>query len=429
MRFIVAAASLVIVCGSAALAQGINNPIDDVRNPVGALQRAMARRRLMEYAGIAEVENIRLRAAGQARIDAGRASTTFQRTTGPIAPAKYGALAPNPADRPTWTQNYIGGLESFNSAAQQYKINQNDVADGMGLALAVAYSVYSGTRIATPEQRGIFTEATRQNLLQNAIFQSYSDQDRQLIYEMHGMIAGLALRNSTAAEIADSSMLRTEALKAAVDTLTNLWPYPIGGMELTSAGFGDRGMRLVREGKATTQFRPSPAPLVTDPQQLDAWRAFVRVAQAQKIPMNDLSATMALCVLINWINARGGQPLDQQTQLWTFSGMKKIILTNPDWQRMSDADKESNLESFAIKTMAANAEMVQAQRPMPEQLSGQMLRAARGMGVDQASLRAGKIRIASLHAQMVLDSFFTPQFAQYTLTENGFALANSIQQR
>jgi hypothetical protein len=71
----------------------------------------MERRRLMEYAGIAEEENQRLRRAGQARINAGQARTTFQRTTGlPLAPARYGAQAPNPADRQSWTEAYAQGL-------------------------------------------------------------------------------------------------------------------------------------------------------------------------------------------------------------------------------------------------------------------------------------------------------------------------------
>ena len=383
----------------------------------------------MQYAGIADAENERLRAAGQRRIEAGQASTTFQRTTGSFAPAKYGAQAANPADRQTWTQMYTEGLTFFEYLAKENKINSSDVADGMGLALAVAYEVYSGDQIATPEQRSMFTEATRQNLLQNAIFQSYSDQDRQLIYEMHAMNAGLAGAKASIALRNKNTALRDEATQIARNTLAGLWPYPVEGMELTSAGFEDRGVRLIREGKATTQFTPPPAPLVRDPQQLQFWRTFVQFAQAQRVPMNDLSATTALCVIVNWENAMAGQRLDQQHYFWTYAGMKKIILTNPDWQRMSDSEKESNLESFAIKTMAANAEMQQASRPMPEQLSGQMLQAARGMGVDQASLRAGKIKIASFKALANLDSVFPPKFAQYTLTENGFVLANSTPQR
>lgn len=97
MRLILVAISLLIVRGFDCLAQGINNPLDDVHNPIGALKRGMERRRLMQYAGIAEQENERLRAAGQARINAGQASTSFQRTIGPpLAPPGMARKPPIP---------------------------------------------------------------------------------------------------------------------------------------------------------------------------------------------------------------------------------------------------------------------------------------------------------------------------------------------
>ena len=424
--YLLAALSLPTFIASDCVAQGINNPLDDVHNPIGALKRGMERRRLIQYAGIADAENERLRAAGQARINAGQASTTFQRTIGPLAPARYGAQAPNPADRQSWTDAYAEGLAVFERLAAANKVNRNDVADGMGLALAVAYEVYSGgQQLATPEQRRGFTEATRQNLLQNAIFQSYSDQDRQLIFERHGMNAGLAAAKDSTAFLTGNDAMRDEAIRIARDTLAALWPYPVEGIELTSSGFEDRGVRLIREGKATTQFTPPPAPLVTDPQQLQLWRAFVQVAERGKIPMNDLAATMAVCILINWQNALAGQTLDQQYISWTYAGMKKIVLTSPDFQRMSDTEKESSLESYAIRTMAVNAEIQQAARPVAEQLSGALLAVARSNGFDQASLRTKRIQIVSYKAVANLDAIFAPKFANYILNENGFTLANA----
>ncbi len=424
-RLTIAALLLLAGSGSTGLAQGISNPLDDVTNPIGRLQRAMKQRELMGYAFIADKENERLRAAGQARIDAGQASTTFRRTTGPIAPAQLGAQAPNPADRQAWTEEYARGLDSFEFLAKTNKCNLNDVADGWGLAFAIAFETYSGGQTPTAAQRRTYTEATRNNLMHHARFQTYTDQERQLQFELYGMNAATAAVQSVTAEKTGNRALREQARQTARNTLAALWPYPVEGLELTSTGFEDRGIRLIREGKATERFTPPPAPLVTDPQQLQLWWTFVHYSQTKTIPLGDLSGTLAECILLNWEIANGGRSLTQQQYFWTFKGVTRIVLTNPAWQRMSDTEKQRSLESFAIKTMAVNAEFQQASRPVTEQLTGPLLAGARANKIDEASLRLNRMNIVSFRALANLDSFFPPKFVQYTLNENGFVLANA----
>ena len=432
-RLTLAALLLLVGSCSRALAQavaitsgaGISNPLNDVTNPIGMLQRAMAQRELMAYAAIADRESERFRAAGQARIDAGQASTTFRRATGPIAPARFGAQAPNPADRQAWTEEYARGLDYFEFLAKTNKVNLNDVADGWGLAFTVAFETYSGGQSPTAAHRRSYTEATRNNLMHNPRFQTYTDQERQLLFELYGMNAATAAIQSIKADETGNRAMRDQARQFARNTLASLWPYPVEGLELTSTGFEDRGLRLIREGKATEWFTPSPSPLVTDPQQRQLWLTFVQYTQTRKIPMGDLSGTLGECVLINWEIANGGRPLTRQQYIWTFAGMKQMLLTNPAWQRMSDTEKQRSLESFAIKTMAVSAEYQQASRPVTEHLSGPLLAGAKANGIDEASLRLKRMDIVSFRALANLDSFFPPKFAQYTLNENGFVLANA----
>jgi hypothetical protein len=425
-------AVLLIASGSSVMAQlpgGYANPLDDALNPIGSLQRQFNRNQLMKKIALTDkLVSDNVTAIGEARIKAGHATTTF-RLGAPIAPEKYGAMAPTPAERQAWTKEYYQALHSFGELVIANNGKLDDVADDLGMAFVLAYEVYSGGQKATLAQRMTYTEATRQNILHNALFQANGDQDRQLFVEMHGMDAALARMQLIAAQQSRNPALRDHALQLARDTLAALWPYPVEGLELTKNGFEDRGLRLIREGKAITQFTPPAVPLVTDPQQQYWWREFVREANAAKVPVNDLGLALALCVTINWEDLNGGKLPDNRQFVLTRSGVTRLVLTSPEWQRLSDLEKERKLESVAIATMAVDAEFQRALKPAVERLSGVFLATARANKADQASLRLANIDRVRLKAKANLDSIFPPAFDRYVLNENGFVLASIATQK
>jgi hypothetical protein len=104
--------------------------------------------------------------------------------------------------------------------------------------------------------------------------------------------------------------------------------------------------------------------------------------------------------------------------------MTRLVLTSPEWQRLSDLEKERKLESVAIATMAVDAEFQQALKPAVERLTGVFLATARANKADQASLRLTNIDRVRLKAKANLDSIFPPAFDRYVLNENGFVLAS-----
>jgi hypothetical protein len=93
-----------------------------------------------------------------------------------------------------------------------------------------------------------------------------------------------------------TARLREQARAKAKALLAAWWHEPVEGLELTASGFGDRGQRLVKEGKATTRFR-SVSPSQLPPETA---RRFAESLSQRGGSMNDLADVQATCLALNY---------------------------------------------------------------------------------------------------------------------------------
>ncbi|GAC1417769.1 MAG: hypothetical protein NVSMB64_27600 [Candidatus Velthaea sp.] len=360
------------------------------------------------------------RQLGSQRIHAGRASTTFQRIPGYLAPSEYAAKATDASQRQQISVGYAQALRTFENEAAKNHLRLTDVAETYGLVFTMSYEVFSGAKV-NAVQRNSYIQQQRNALLHDALFQGTADKQRQLDAETRALDAVIAADDYAAALRTNDGKLRDYARQIAWRTLKDLWTGPVSGIELTSTGFGDRGARLIREGKATTRFVLSPTPYTSDPQGALLWRQFVRWAGI-KGAATDLGKTQALIVAICY-EVYTGRPLNAAQSQWVERELGHDLLVDPSWQGTDDSEKQQSLEPFAIAAMSASAEYQRSASVAPETLEGVWLTMARENGVDNAS----QARAARDHARQVakanLDKLFAPRvFDDYVLVEDGFRL-------
>jgi hypothetical protein len=357
---------------------------------------------------------------GRQRIDSGRATTTFQRLPGHLAPDAYAAQQQDPAERQKAALGCTQALQKFEEIAAKNHLNINDVADAYGLAFTMSYEVYSGGRQVNAAQRAGFIQQQRAVLMKNLFFQGSPDKERQLQTEKYGIDAVLASAQHAVASRTNDAVLRDSALRIAAQTLQELWSGPLGALELTSTGFGDRGERIIREGKATTRVALSPTPIANEPDAVQLWRDFVQYAQSNKVAVADYGQVQALALSINYEIYAGRALTDKQFQ-WAVREMSHDILGDATFQGSSAHDKQEVLEVIAIAAMSVAAELKQSATVAPEELDGPLLAIARNEGVDNASKARALADQARQAAKRNLAQLFAPRvFDNYVLAEGGF---------
>lgn len=302
---------------------------------------------------------IQQQARGQQRIAAGQASNTFQ-------PRPEASLLARiaPASRPAAGKL----LEAFETAMRDRGYRRYDVADGRALAFVLSFYGYRG-QDPGPERLGKIRAKFRDDLMQDLSFQGESDASRQSGYERTSYFAMLsvALRNQAMTSLgpaagAERETLIKQAEYAGAEVLKTMFVGgPVEGIELTSEGFGDRGDRLVREGRATLTFRRSVAPSAAArhfesmrgaalrQSLLERFSALNRQRGGADSELADIWATAYAIML----QTREQGRLSVSSAGWTAARdyMLQWGLAQPDWARSNDDVRQNNAEKVALDAM------------------------------------------------------------------------------
>lgn len=382
---------------------------------------------------------------GKRKIRAGKAATNFVPIAESLAPAEFVKNVQNPIEKAEMLQVYKQALQDFRRLATANKVAANDLADAFGLAFAINFEIFSNGQKPAPAQRAWIAADFRRGLLADAAFQGWNEADKQLLYESKIIKTMLAKTMHDAGVSEKNANKISSARETATELLDGWWNKPIEGLELTANGFGDRGERLMREGKATARFEFAAEPIqprilaekkyfspnvfsdVPREEQhrrhIAEWEKFYAEClaefkdelQKRERAVNDLSEMGALAVALNYeiynereltprqYNAVAAWMLDQQ-------------LKSAEWQSAGDRAKQSSYEYYAINAVAAHRDFRQTQR--------EIAAAKNASGYDKifADMQnRNSLSYLKERAKRNLVELFSPlNFDDLTLTEAGF---------
>lgn len=382
-----------------------------------------------------------LRKIGKERIDAGRASTRF-------TPSQRGSqvetLIPTEADaagRKSAIAANRACLADFHAAMKRFGLSPYDVADARALSFVMAYTAFKGqdpgpVRLKTV--RGQFREA----MMKDTMFQSFPDYERQARYEkmvIPAMLAIMARRQSTkpGIEPQQRETLVAMAERTGEGLLKGLWTQPTQSIELSPTGFIDRGDRIVATGGGKTTFQRSAKSLMAPVQgnnylnQSFGWNEayyqklldrFDRSATEWGLRTNDLAdANVAGAVMAYQVYTDGKVTLNAAQIAWLRKEMRKDILSNPDFQRLSDTQMQEGYEKIALEA----AHLVAHREKMMKEISdlskdpGDSFQRIGNAGVIDADKKV--LETNRSRAYDLLKRIFAPRnFDSYTLSPDGF---------
>lgn len=390
---------------------------------------------------------------GNRKIRAGLATTRFVPQAAALAPDKFVEAVRNPQEKAELAAEYRRALDDFRAQEKAYKIPANDLAEAFALAFALNFEIFSGGQKPNDVQRASIAKSFRESLLKDAVFQGWTEADKQLLYEDKAIRTMLA-RAAYEAGARESNAAQTAAARdAAQALLARWWNKPVDGLELTENGFGDRGERIIREGKATTRVEFVAEPIVPrewarevpftpsyltnlsrEEQQrrhvaawekyyLDCLAEFKDELQKRGRETNDLSEMGALAVWLNYRVYSDGRELTARQYAGVAAFMRREQLKSAEWQGASARTKQISYESYAISAVDALSNYQQAEKKIAEFNSrgssgGDFARAVGGaLGAMAGDLK----KLPKDKAKRNLDQLFAPRkFDDYALTENGF---------
>ena len=305
---------------------------------------------------------------GNKRIVAGKASTRFV----PSAKgSQIGALAVNAgANKAQAIAANTAALTTFNEAMQRLGLTPNDVADGRALAFNMAFNAYA-SKDPGPTRLKNLRAQFKSAMMKDPMFQAKPDDERQAMYEKMAIPAVFALsaRQQAHRKPAGSEqreVLITTAERMGEGLLKSLWDKPIDAIELSPTGFADRGERVVQSGAGKTTFQrsadstmvatfaraPNARQLGWDEKYYtDLLSQFDETAKKLGLQTDDLADAQVGAAFVVWPVYSGGKNLNAAQIAWVRREMRKDILSDPNWQRLSDAQKQDQYEGVALKSM------------------------------------------------------------------------------
>lgn len=379
-----------------------------------------------------------LRGIGQRRIAQGRATTRF---TPSAKGSQIGALAASAgANKAAAIEANKAALATFNEAMKRLGLTPNDVADGRALAFNMAFNAYA-SKDPGPTRLKNLRAQFKSAMLEDPMFQTTPDADRQAMYEKIAIPAVFALsaRQQAHRKPAGSEareVLKTTAERMGEGLLKSLWDKPVEGIELSPNGFADRGERVVQAGAGKTTFQrsqdsamvatfaraPNASQLGWDEKYYaDLLQQFDAETQKLGLQTNDLADAQVAAAAAVWPVHSGGKHLSAPQIAWLRREMRKDILGSVEFQRLPNAQKQDYYETLALRAMHIAAQ---------DELNRQKLANLKKDTGDTFTDLANAYQLDS--AQRILDGnkdsayrllkeIFSPRdFDAYTLAPDGF---------
>ena len=325
---------------------------------------------------------------GEARIKAGKASTTFKYNSN-LSLKDYLLLKSDSYElRKIVEQNADICLKMFRKSLRDEKLAQNDMVDTSALAFVTSYEIFFGEKPSKAHLNWM-REKGREILLKLASFQGVDDAERQRAFEIYGVLTMYAkilqergLRGDKEAQI--------ESKETAGEVLKEVWGNSTDSILKLPVGFTHKGQKLILDGKATQLFSFNPnlqtaKKLSSENPQIEAqYQTFLnqiyKEMNEKEMPANDLAAcgTYSFAESYQFISEFKG--LNKSQLKGVYEVFKKAILSSSDIQAASDENKQMACEVFAIRALLLKKQIVENTNPndskiLTEQFIGDLFRA------------------------------------------------------
>jgi hypothetical protein len=364
----------------------------------------------------------------------GKATPAFQVTSEPMWPALLAVTPVSAGGGADAAKKAADDLRAFGEHAQRAGTKLNNLADITALCVKLLYEVHAG-RVLTDRQYASTVQLFTDFYLTDPMWTGLPDDGRQLACEQAEVAA---LRNWREYRRIVEVELPKQLAAAGYTTnlnLTNGWEakrqldgiFAFGGLKfddytLTEEGFiPHHGERLIKEGKATTAFHPSPGGGADAAKRAaEDLKPFAELARQRHVPTDDMAHVAALSVAIDFAILTGKELSDSQ-----YRAVVKLLgrryLEDPRWAALPDFARQELAESWETKALQIRREyrnVIDVEMPKKKAEYRAMLHVDDPKTLD--SWTANMADVVRHKARWQIDELFAPlKFDDYRLTDDG----------
>lgn len=325
---------------------------------------------------------------GEARIKAGKASTTFKYNPN-LSLKDYLLLSSDSYElRQIVEKNAEVCLKMFRQKLKEHHLAQNDIVDSGALAFVISYEIYFGEK-PSKSHLNWMRKKGRDILLKLPSFQGVGDAERQKTFEIFGVLTMYAKLLQQRGLRGDTESL-AESRETAGEVLKEVWGSSIDSIQILPVGFIHKGQKMILDNRATHTFIFNPNRLTAkklsrgNPEietQYQSFLAQIYTNMAEKeVPNNDLAACGAYSFSVVFPLASGVEKLNKDQSEAVSKVFRQAVLNSADIQAASDENKQMACEVFAIRAVLFRNEFsdnsdANLVKPLAEQFIIQLFRA------------------------------------------------------
>lgn len=325
---------------------------------------------------------------GEARIKAGKASTTFKYNPS-LSLKDYLLLSSDSYElRQIVEKNAEICLKMFRQKLKENGLVQNDIVDSGALAFVISYEIYFGEK-PSKSHLNWMRKKGRDILLKLPSFQGVGDAERQRTFEIFGVLTMYAKILQQRGLRGDKESL-AESRETAGEVLKEVWGNSVDSIQMLPVGFIHKGQKMILDNRATHTFIFNPNRLTAkklsrgNPEietQYQSFLAQIYTNMAEKeVPNNDLAACGAYSFFIVFPLASGVEKLNKDQSEAVSKVFRQAVLNSADIQAASDENKQMACEVFAIRAVLFSNEFAENTdanlvKPLAEQFIIQLFRA------------------------------------------------------
>lgn len=325
---------------------------------------------------------------GEARIKAGKASTTFKYNPN-LTLKDYLLISSDSYElRQIVEKNAEICLKLFRQKLKENRLAQNDIVDSGSLAFVISYEIYFGEKPSKAHLNWM-RDKGRDILLKLPGFQGVSDDERQRTFEIFGVLTMYAKILQERGLKGDKAAA-AESKETAGEVLKEVWGNSVETIQMLPVGFIHKGQKLILDNQATHTFIFNPNRLTAqklskgNPEIESQYQFFLAQIYAnmaeKEVPNNDLAACGVYSFSIVFPLASDIQTLNTDQSEAVSKVFRQAVLNSADIQAASDENKQMACEVFAIRANLFRNEFADntdpnVVKPLAEQFIIQLFRA------------------------------------------------------
>jgi hypothetical protein len=252
-------------------------------------------------------------------------------------------------DREMVTKHTASYLNLYRKRIESEGFQQNNLPDAASLGFVLNFEIYTGIKPSATHLKTLKTTTTKA-FLASEYFQGLSDSDKQLTYEKYGALTMYALELSKSSD----PLKLKEAKQIAGAILEYLFSRPANQIVITPTAFEWKGTWLIKNGKATTDFRyaditPEEFDKLIKEFQLNSLskeKILLYISEFEKEvakkggQKNDLAYALATAIHGAYYVYSNGKEFNDKQFAGVLSYAKNKVLTTPELQALDDEAKQ-----------------------------------------------------------------------------------------